>query len=196
MLETLEQQSSFLNMHFLKSTFFIILLAITSVSCTKETESITASAKIYSLIDGEQMGTFFAIYKNGKVSANIRFEGIYAGRIQAVHLHDGTCESIEGHWNQGSEDSFCEKLSLGVPWEKPYAGDFGNITIGEDGFGDMTVLTDLWTIGTDDERDINDKVIIIHSQPSDFMAECDPNHIPDHTHNSQKMGCGVITISK
>lgn len=114
---------------------------------------------------------------------------------QAVHIHNGTLGNPLRHWSQESTIPFCNVESLGEIWAKPFAGDVGNISIDENGNGKLTLQTDLWALNSGDEKDILDKVIIIHQSSQDFLEECSPNHKHDHTHSNQKIGGGTITLT-
>jgi Cu-Zn family superoxide dismutase len=120
----------------------------------------------------------------------ISLEGFAPNTIHAVHMHHGSCEQPKHHWNAGSEENFCNRRSLNVPWAKPYAGDVGNVSVGYDGTGSLTIKTNLWSIGSNDEKDILGLQVIVHEGYEDFTSECDPNH--DHIHENDKLACGTI----
>ena len=52
-----------------------------------------------------------------------------------------------------------------------HLGDIGNIAVGEDGTGRMTLTTDLWEIGTGSDIDVVGKGIIVHAGADDFTSQ-------------------------
>ncbi len=112
----------------------------------------------------------------------------------SIHLHEGTCEEIGPHWNQGKTTMFCNVIDLDdMPWGKMMAGDIGNIKTNANGYGSLAFSTSLWSIGTNNDTDIIGKLVVLHSEGENFALECDPDHIPDHTHTNVKIACGVIS---
>lgn len=120
--------------------------------------------------------------------------GMLPGSSKAVHIHHGTLNSPGRHWNQQSLYAFCDSISLGQPWRKPFAGDIGNVHIDEDGTGSLTVYTDLWALNSGDKKDILGKVVIVHDNEEDFELECQPDHPHNHDHNNLKIGGGIILL--
>jgi len=173
----------------------IILLLLSA--CDKGPSPVTASAEIISYDFGygtPVIGTFYAAYHEGIVTANINLFNQQDKPVRALHLHEGTCEEPGPHWNLGTDISYCDVLDMNGRWNKPYAGDIGNLVVTADEKGSLSIKTNLWTIGTNESTDINGKLIIVHFFPTDFAGECDPSHVPGHTHSNPKLGCGVITI--
>jgi Cu-Zn family superoxide dismutase len=107
--------------------------------------------------------------------------------LHAVHIHEnGDCSapdaiSAGGHWNPTG-------VAHGE-WGKGefHLGDIGNITVGEDGTGILTLTTDLWEIGTGSPVDIVGKGIIVHAGEDDFTTQPSGNA-------GARIGCGVIII--
>ena len=180
-------------MRSIKIVFLAVVMLFFLQSCDNKNELAIARTSIIALDGtGEEIGLFYATYENGVTSATVSLTGMPAGSIHAVHLHDGTCDNIGMHWNQGLDKSFCGEESMGKDWGKPYAGDFENIYIDNFGTGSRSVATNLWTIGTGSSTDIDGKLVVVHAMASDFVLECDPTHIPGHMHINPKIGCGVI----
>ena len=107
--------------------------------------------------------------------------------LHAVHIHEaGDCSapdgaSAGGHWNPTDEahgrwggDSF-------------HLGDLGNIPVGNDGTGYIERTTDLWEMGTDSDRDVVGKAIIVHAGADDFTSQ------PSGAAGG-RIGCGVIEL--
>ncbi|MEM9895117.1 MAG: superoxide dismutase family protein [Bacteroidota bacterium] len=197
--------------------YLSIILIILSCSSDQElindlesTAFASASLNAMSLADTQFAGTSFKNYNvDEEISyGNASFEQIgNVVRLQinvtgqepnssgAIHIHHGSPEKPERHWNQLSLYSFCRTRSMGTAWAKPAAGDVGNIQYDENGEGTFVIETDLWALNTGDERDIIEKVIVLHKEPQDFTEECDPNHSHLHLHNNPKIAVGRIQLT-
>jgi len=94
-------------------------------------------------------------------------------RLHAIHIHEKSdCSSDDGkstggHWNPtgtshgkwGSPDGF-------------HKGDIGNLTADENGKATVTLKTDLWCVGCqDDTKNVVGKAIIVHSGEDDFTTQ-------------------------
>lgn len=130
------------------------------------------------------------------VTIEVYLENFLPNTIHSLHIHKGSCEQPGAHWNQGFDmtTSFCSALSLNTPWAKPMAGDIGNVSVGYDGSGYFSIKTDLWSLNSDNEKNITGLAVIIHETFDDFNAECNANHDHNHTHANAKIGCGVISL--
>jgi Cu-Zn family superoxide dismutase len=106
----------------------------------------------------------------------------------AVHIHDkGDCSSPDGksagdHWNP-----------TGAPHGKwgadgYHLGDIGNVQVGPDGKGFLTLSTDKWNIGQGGPNDIVGHAIIVHGGVDDFKSQPAGNAGP-------RIGCGVIEMA-
>lgn len=127
----------------------------------------------------------FSELKSGKVNINVELSGIAPGN-HAVHIHEkGDCSAADGksaggHWNP-------EDVAHGNRAEDDtyHKGDIGNIVIGEDGKGSMSLDIEGWTIGGEDASDILNKAVIVHAGPDDFTSQ------PSGAAGA-RIGCGVI----
>ena len=175
----------------------------TSESLEITDPEIEAVADIYSIslagddiyeVHSEKIGTAKFAQAGSVVSLSIELSGMTPNSSKAVHIHNGTVNEPGRHWNQNSFYAFCNERSMGSLWAKPFAGDVGNVPIDADGNGTLTLRTDLWALNSGDEKDILDKVVIIHQDPENFVEECDPQHSHDHAHSNVKIGGGTITL--
>lgn len=148
-------------------------------------------------IGNSPKGQIFISQDDSIVVFEIHLENFAPNTIHAVHLHMGTCQEPGMHWNQGKEMTtlFCNERSLGIPWAKPKAGDVGNVSVGYDGTGSLTLKTDLWRLNSLNDLDIVGKVVVIHDTFEDFTMECDPNHDHNHGHTNPKVACGTIELT-
>lgn len=103
----------------------------------------------------------------------------------AAHIHEfGDCSaedgtSAGGHWNPASHDH-------GKWGDDPFhLGDLGNIEVGENGMGVITMQTDLWSLGSGKDNDVVGKSIIVHAAADDFTTQ------PTGAAGG-RIGCGLI----
>ena len=151
----------------------------------KEQEAVAVIAsKSDSHLSGK--ATFHAA--KGKVKLKLEIAGAEPG-THAVHLHEkGDCtapdgSSAGGHWNPTHEDH-------GKWAASPFHhGDIGNVEVGADGKGTLTLTTDLWTIGGAPETDVVGKAVIVHAKADDFATQPTGNA-------GGRVGCGVVELAK
>ena len=197
--------------------FVIILSALLFLRC-EESENpvelipeVEASADIYSLSVSEiqdpnssylnydvketVVGTAYFYQTDNVVTLEISLKNQTPNSLRAVHIHNGELTKPQRHWNQQSFLPFCYTRSLGQVWAKPFAGDIGNIPIDAEGNGHYIIKTDFWALNSGDEKDILDRVIIVHEDPEDFGQECDPAHDHNHIHNNLKIAGGKIELT-
>jgi Cu-Zn family superoxide dismutase len=104
--------------------------------------------------------------------------------VHAVHLHEkGDCSapdaaSAGGHFNP-----------TGVPHGSPdapshHAGDFGNMTVGEDGHGHLELDSTMLTV-TAGDRSVVGRAIVVHAKADDMQTQPSGNA-------GGRIGCGVV----
>ncbi len=157
---------------------------------TAEVWSIRQQPDSSYVVGSLQVGSLQAFQMDGFLRLEIIVEGLTPNYRHAVHLHMGTCENPSHHWNQGSNENYCEVLNLGEVWARPKAGDVGNVNTDASGSGTLVVDSELWSIGTGHSSDILGSVVVVHGDPENFDRECFENHT--HTHANPKIACGVI----
>src|SRR5262245_25509360 len=147
-----------------------------------------AFATIESRSGSKVTGRADFMQQGGKVRLTISIENATPGP-HAVHLHEkGDCSDPEaksagGHWNPTTEDH-------GKWGQAPFHhGDIGNIEVGADGKGKVTLETDLWSIGGDPGTDVIGKAIVVHASPDDFKSQPAGNA-------GGRVGCGVVQAGK
>ena len=104
--------------------------------------------------------------------------------IHAVHLHEkGDCSapdatSAGGHFNPTG-------MAHGSP-DAPahHAGDFGNMTVGEDGHGRLELDSTMLTIAPG-ERSVIAHAIVVHAKADDMQTQPTGNA-------GGRIGCGVV----
>ena len=104
-----------------------------------------------------------------------------------VHLHDvGDCSapdamSAKGHWAPEGEPH-------GHPGsEESHLGDCGNIIVGPDGRGRLTIIRE-WTVGTGDVNDVVGHAVIVHEKSDDYQTQTPPGNA------GARQACGVIGL--
>lgn len=146
-----------------------------------------AMATLESKSDSELTGLAKFTEEKGEVSLVLTIENATPG-MHAAHLHEtGDCASVDGtsaggHWNPTDHDH--------GKWGKGqfHKGDIGNIEVGEDGTGSISLTTDLWSIGGDDTaKNILGRAVIVHAQADDFESQ------PSGAAGARQ-GCGVVVL--
>ena len=126
--------------------------------------------------------------ENGEVTMEATITGLAEGK-HAIHIHqkadcsaeDGT--SAGGHWNPTNE-----KHGKWGDAEGYHKGDIGNFEVDANGEGTITMTTDEWCIGCeDDNKNIVGKAIIVHDGVDDFTSQ------PSGAAGT-RVGCGVIKM--
>ncbi|AWV97718.1 superoxide dismutase family protein [Arcticibacterium luteifluviistationis] len=125
---------------------------------------------------------------DGMVKITAKIEGLTPGS-HAIHIHEkGDCSAADGksaggHWNPTNKAHGKWGIS---PF---HVGDIGNLEVGEDSIGTLSLKTDKWCISCNDaNKDITGKAIIIHEGPDDFSSQPSGAAGP-------RIGCGEIVES-
>jgi Cu-Zn family superoxide dismutase len=122
--------------------------------------------------------------EGAQITLTVAVAGVTPGE-HAAHIHqNGDCSaddgsSAGGHWNPTTS----EHGKWGA--EMHHLGDIGNIVVGEDGTGTITLTTEKWTLGDGGPTDVVGKSIIVHTSADDFATQPTGNA-------GGRIGCGVI----
>jgi len=142
-----------------------------------------ATADLEPTAGNEIRGTAQFSQQGGQVMLTVELRNAPAG-THAVHIHElGDCSapdasSAGGHWNPTAEDH-------GHWGTAPYhLGDIGNVEVGQDGTGSLTINTDLWSIGGA-EHDVLGKSVVVHAGADDFTSQPAGD-------SGGRIACGVI----
>lgn len=158
---------------------------VTKGNETKNTDQQSATANITSASGSNLTGqATFTKENDNQIKFELEIQNVSEGS-HAVHLHEkGDCsasdaKSAGGHWNPTNEkhgkrgtDSF-------------HKGDIGNIDVGTNGKGSMSLTIDGWCIGGAEDCNILNKAVIIHAQGDDFTSQPSGDA-------GDRIGCGVI----
>jgi Cu-Zn family superoxide dismutase len=146
-----------------------------------------AKAAIEARSGSKLSGTAIFTEKDGAVEVVVSVTGAPPGP-HAVHVHEkGDCSapdaaSAGGHFNpDGSQHG-------GPAAEHHHAGDFGNMTVGEEGRGELTISTKRLSVvaGT---NSVVGRAIIVHEKADDLQTQ------PTGAAGG-RIGCGVIQTAQ
>ncbi len=150
-------------------------VALLMTACKTKTEKNVADKKVTLQLmaksgsNASGIATF--IEKDGEVTFKATIKGLKPG-VHAIHIHEkGDCSAADatsagGHWNP----TFEKHGKWGVA--EYHKGDIGNFNVDASGSGNITMSTDEWCIGCDDEnKNILGKSIIVHEGADDFITQ-------------------------
>lgn len=173
----------------LRTTVLAAALALVS-ACGDEKEETpptpppTAAATLESRSSSTTTGTATFTDENGKVTLKLEVAGATPGQ-HGAHIHAvGDCSapdatSAGGHWNPATHNH-------GSPeGGEQHLGDLGNITVGQDGKGTLTISMAGWKLGDSSTSDVVGKAVVIHANPDDFTTQPTGN-------SGGRVACGVI----
>ena len=180
----------------IKASFLLLLVSVSIalVGCSAiwpgifSTSSKQAMATIGSASGSDVTGMATFTQSGDTIMLRIEVKNVSPG-IHAVHIHEtGDCslpdgKSAGGHWNPTG-------VAHGKWGEGEFhLGDIGNITVGEDGTGEIELTTDLWELNTGSNLDIIGRGIIVHAGADDFTSQPSGNA-------GARIGCGPIELAK
>jgi Cu-Zn family superoxide dismutase len=132
---------------------------------------------------GRDVGDLSLRQEGGKVTLNLKVKGLPPGP-HGFHIHEkGECtppgfKSAGGHFNPTG-------VKHGGPTDEiHHAGDFGNVTVGKDGTGELTITSNQITLG-EGKTSIIGKAVIIHAHADDLKSQPSGAAGP-------RIACGVI----
>lgn len=178
------------------------LLAITSIlllaGCNNENQDINSSEAddndktqsvsviMKSTNDHTVSGQVNFNENNNEVSMDASFTGLQPG-AHAIHLHAkadcsaADAKSAGGHWNPTNEQHGEWGSQNGY-----HKGDIGNFDVDDSGNGHITMQTNEWCIGcNDDNKNILGKSVIVHQGSDDFTSQPSGNA-------GTRVACGEI----
>jgi len=121
-----------------------------------------------------------------EVTLTVSIEGAMPG-MRGIHIHqNGSCAMDEmgvaagaagGHWNPSS--------AMHGTSTAGHLGDLGNIVIGMDGKGTLTLKNAGWALGTGSMTDVVGKAVVLHAGTDDLASQ--PNGM-----SGDRIACGII----
>jgi len=170
-------------------TRLFIMISLTLFISTSQAQAASGKASIRGTTEGSTLAGEVLIQEMGS-SLRIWAEISNAppGK-HGFHVHqNGSCEdggkAAGGHFNpKEAPHGFLLKDGL----EKAHAGDLGNITISENGTGNLEIYSSALKL-TDEEMGIANRAFILHADEDDFGQP---------TGNAgARIGCGIISIDE
>jgi Cu-Zn family superoxide dismutase len=162
----------------------ILAAALTLVACGEDKQAI---ATLESRSSSTTTGTATFTQDGDQVTLRLEVSGATPGK-HGAHIHEkGDCSAADassagGHWNPTSKPH-------GTPDADHHMGDLGNIDIGEDGKGVLTLSRKEWKIGDGSANDVVGKAVIIHANQDDLATEPTGN-------SGGRVACGAITAKE
>jgi Cu-Zn family superoxide dismutase len=143
-----------------------------TMDVVKESVSKAVSFILESKSESTAMGKAEFSEVNGMVRFNMKLSGLTPG-MHAVHIHEkADCSSPDGKSAGGHWNPTMAKHGKWGDVEGYHKGDIGNFTADENGDGNITLETDEWCIGCDDEtKNVLGKAIIVHQGMDDFTTQ-------------------------
>ncbi|HZH03925.1 MAG TPA: superoxide dismutase family protein [Myxococcaceae bacterium] len=125
----------------------------------------------------------FTEQADGRVALKLDVANAPPGK-HAVHLHvNGDCSapdgaSAGGHWNPNGDAH--------GKWDHApfHLGDIGNLEVGEDGKGSVTLTTDAWKI-SGEPNGVVGRSVVVHGGVDDFTSQPAGNA-------GNRIACGVV----
>jgi len=158
-----------------------VLLAAPGAALAKDAKAV---AELESRSGSTVTGKVTFTQHGGKVSMKVVVNGLTPGN-HAIHLHDkGDCSapdatSAGGHWNPSSEDH-------GKWAHAPFHhGDIGNLVADAKGKAELSMESELWTLGDGKPSDVVGHAVIVHAKEDDFTTQPTGNA-------GGRVACGVI----
>lgn len=156
-----------------KIFLFIGFIAITIIGCKSIIASNNTKLTIQFESKSQSTATGTATFeeKKGTVTFEAKLSGLKPG-IHAIHIHEKSdcsaadASSAGGHWNP--------TFKKHGKWSdaEHHKGDIGNFETDKDGNGTITLTTDEWCIGCEDQtKNILGKGLIVHANPDDFTTQ-------------------------
>ena len=143
-----------------------------------------AEAKLESRSGSTVTGKVTFTQHGNKVAMKVEVSGLTPGN-HAIHLHDkGDCSapdatSAGGHWNPSAEDH-------GKWAHAPFHhGDIGNLVADAKGKAELSMESELWTLGDGKPSDVVGHAVIVHAKEDDFTTQPTGNA-------GGRVACGVI----
>ena len=157
-----------------KLVFSFAIITAFIIGCktnTKSNDTKTITVALEPKSNSTVAGTATFTEKNGKVTFVAKMSGLTPG-VHAIHIHEKSdCTAADGssaggHWNP----TFKKHGKWGVG--EYHKGDIGNFTADAQGNGTITLATDEWCIGCEDEtKNILQKGLIVHQGTDDFTTQ-------------------------
>jgi superoxide dismutase, Cu-Zn family len=158
------------------------VLALTACGTSR-----SARTSLESRSDSTTTGQATFTESGDKVTLKLDVSGATPGS-HGAHIHQtGDCSAADAssagtHWNPAS-------VTHGPADPGHHLGDLGNIEIGQDGKGSLSVTKEAWKIGDGSAQDVVGKALVIHGGKDDLVTDPAGN-------SGSRVACGVIAEKK
>jgi Cu-Zn family superoxide dismutase len=158
----------------------VLAAALALVACGEEKQ---ATISLESRSGSSTTGTAAFKEDSDQVTLTLEVSGATPGK-HGAHIHqNGDCSAADassagGHWNPASK-------THGTADTNHHLGDLGNIDIGQDGKGTLTLSKKEWKLGDGSTEDVVGKAVVIHAAEDDLATD------PAGSSGS-RVACGVI----
>ena len=147
-------------------------------------EPLTAAAELHGAEGGPLGGTVTFTEAEGRVTVRVEVHDVPGAGEHGLHLHEnGDCSAADFS-SAGPHFNPAAAQHAGPMDMEHHAGDFGNITIGEDGSGILELTTDLLTV-SDGPGSVVGRSVILHAQRDDLTTQ------PTGA-SGARIACGVV----
>ncbi|HEX8437861.1 superoxide dismutase family protein [Archangium sp.] len=157
----------------------VLVAALALVACGEE----QATTQLESRSGSSTTGTATFTQDGDQVTLTLEVSGATPGK-HGAHIHQlGDCSAADAssagpHWNPASK-------THGAPDTNHHLGDLGNIEIGQDGKGRLTLSKKEWKLGDGSAEDVVGKAVVIHAGEDDLVTDPAGN-------SGGRVACGVI----
>ncbi|HEX8820385.1 MAG TPA: superoxide dismutase family protein [Archangium sp.] len=158
----------------------VLAAAFALVACGEERQATT---RLESRSGSSTTGTATFQEDGDQVTLMLEVSGATPGK-HGAHIHqNGDCSAADAssagaHWNPTTK-------THGSPDANHHLGDLGNIEIGQDGKGTLTLSKKEWKLGDGSSEDVVGKAIVIHAGEDDLVTDPAGN-------SGSRVACGVI----
>ena len=160
--------------------------ASTAEKPTMPATRVLAASGVLKAADGHEVGRVALRQQGSKATVTVKVRGLPPG-AHGLHFHEkGECtgpdfRSAGGHFNPMG-------TSHGGPGDRArHAGDFGNLTVGKDRRGSLTITSDQITLGAG-KRSVIGRSVVIHEAADDLRTQPTGN-------SGSRIACAVITAA-
>ncbi len=162
-------------------------MALLMVACAHtpaSTDGKSAKASLDSKSGSSVTGTAQFVQTGNDVALTLRVAGASPGK-HAVHIHvmpdcsDPEAKAAGDHWNPSHENHGQFDMA---PF---HLGDIGNLDVGDDGSGTLTLTTSRWAVGSGGENDVTKHSLVVHASIDDLKTNPSGNA-------GGRQACGVI----
>ncbi|MBN8554857.1 MAG: superoxide dismutase family protein [Deltaproteobacteria bacterium] len=109
--------------------------------------------------------------QEGKI---VRISGLVSGLspgLHGIHIHENPDCSADDASSAGQHFSLAGQIHGRLGVKTSHLGDLGNIQAGQEGQAIVSITSDRVSLGSDKQRSIRGRSIVIHSQEDDFKSQ-------------------------